>query len=78
MLNKNLATALGALTGLLGLVAMIRLASGAFSHGMSIFAWVAILSANRAEWLETQIGVRRMAWPPRQSQLARRASGAAA
>ena len=45
MLNKNLATALGALTGLVGLVGMIRLASGAFSHGMSAFAWVVILSA---------------------------------
>jgi hypothetical protein len=45
MLDKNLATALGALTGLVGLVGMIRLASGAFSHGMSAFAWVAILLA---------------------------------
>jgi hypothetical protein len=45
MLNKNLAMALGALTGLVSLVAMIRLASGAFTDGMSIFAWVAILSA---------------------------------
>ncbi len=45
MLNKNLAAALGALTGLVGLVGMIRLASGAFSHGMSAFAWVVILSA---------------------------------
>jgi hypothetical protein len=45
MLHKNLAMALGALTGLVGLVAMIRLASGAFANGMSIFAWVAILSA---------------------------------
>jgi hypothetical protein len=45
MLNKNLAMALGALTGLVGLVGMIRLASGAFTHGMSAFAWVAILAA---------------------------------
>jgi hypothetical protein len=45
MLDKNLATALGALTGVVGLVGMIRLASGAFSHGMSAFAWVAILLA---------------------------------
>jgi hypothetical protein len=45
MLNKNLATALGTLTGLVGLVGMIQLASGAFSHGMSTFAWVVILSA---------------------------------
>jgi hypothetical protein len=45
MLNKNLAAGLGALTGLVGLVGMIRLASGAFTHGMSAFAWVFILSA---------------------------------
>ena len=36
---------LGALTGLVSLVAMIRLASGASTGGMSLFAWVAILSA---------------------------------
>ncbi len=45
MLNKNFAMALGGLTGLVSLVAMIRLASGAFTQSMSIFAWVAILSA---------------------------------
>jgi hypothetical protein len=45
MLNKNLAAALGALTGLVALIGMIRLASGAFSHGMSAFAWAVILSA---------------------------------
>jgi hypothetical protein len=43
--NKHLAAALGALTGLVSLVAMIRLVSGAFTEGMSAFAWVAILLA---------------------------------
>jgi hypothetical protein len=43
--HRNLAAAVGALTGLVGLVAMIRLVSGAFSHGMSAFAWIAILLA---------------------------------
>jgi len=45
VINKNLAAALGALTGLLGLVGMIRLVSGAFSNGMTTFAWAAILLA---------------------------------
>ena len=45
MINKNLAAALGALTGLLGLVGMIRLVTGAFSNGMTTFAWAAILLA---------------------------------
>jgi hypothetical protein len=43
--NKNLTAALGALTGLVGLVGMVRLASGAFTSGMSIFAWLVILAA---------------------------------
>jgi len=45
MLNRNIAAALGALTGFVSLVAMIRLVIGAFTSGMSTFAWVAILSA---------------------------------
>jgi hypothetical protein len=45
VINKNLAAALGALTGLLGLVGMIRLVTGAFSNGMTTFAWAAILLA---------------------------------
>ena len=45
MINKNLAAALGALTGLLSLVGMIQLVSGAFSNGMTTFAWAAILLA---------------------------------
>ena len=45
MLNKNLALALGALTGLVSLVAMFRLVAGAFDTGLSAFAWVVTLLA---------------------------------
>ena len=45
MLNKNLALALGGLTGLVSLVAMVRLVSGAFDGGLSTFAWVITLLA---------------------------------
>ena len=45
MLNKNLALALGALTGLVSLAAMVRLVSGAFDGGLSMFAWVITLLA---------------------------------
>ena len=45
MLNKNLALALGALTGLVGLVAMFRLVAGAFDGGLSVFAWVVTMLA---------------------------------
>jgi hypothetical protein len=45
MLNKNLTLALGALTGLVGLVAMVRLVAGAFDGGLSVFAWVVTLLA---------------------------------
>jgi hypothetical protein len=45
MLNKNLALVLGALTGLVSLVAMVRLVSGAFDSGLSVFAWVVTLLA---------------------------------
>jgi hypothetical protein len=45
MLNKKLALALGALTGLVSLVAMVRLVSGAFDGGLSVFAWVITLLA---------------------------------
>ena len=54
MLNKNLALALGALTGLVSLVAMVRLVSGAFDGGLSMFAWVITLLA-MVPW----VGVRR-------------------
>ena len=42
---KQLRPILGGLVGLVGLIAMIRLVSGAFSTGMTRFAWVAILAA---------------------------------
>ena len=45
MLNKNLAVALGALTGLVSLMAMVRLVSGAFDGDLSVFAWVITLLA---------------------------------
>ena len=45
MLNKNLALALGSLTGLVSLMAMVRLVSGAFDGGLSVFAWVITLLA---------------------------------
>jgi hypothetical protein len=45
MANKLLATGLGALTGAVSMIAMIRLVSGAFDGGMTVFAWAAILVA---------------------------------
>jgi hypothetical protein len=45
MPNKNIALALGGIVGAVGLIAMIRLVSGAFSRGMTGFAWIAILLA---------------------------------
>ena len=45
MPNSVLRLAVGATTGAVGLIAMIRLVSGAFSGGMSGFAWMAILLA---------------------------------
>ena len=67
MLNKNLAMALGGLTGLVGLIGMVRLASGAFTHGMSAFAWVVILSA-MLPWIGYA------AWRARHGQLSKRAA----
>ena len=45
MVNKNLALALGALSGLVSLLAMVRLVAGAFDGGLSVFAWVITLLA---------------------------------
>jgi len=62
---KNIAAALGALTGLVSLVAMVRLVSGAFTQGMSTFAWVAILLA-MLPWIGYA------AWRGRHGHLSRR------
>lgn len=43
--NSHARLALGALTGLVSLIAMIRLVSGAFSGALSVFAWVFVLMA---------------------------------
>ena len=45
MPNSNLRLALGITTGAVGLIAMIRLVSGAFNEGPTRFAWMAILLA---------------------------------
>jgi hypothetical protein len=45
MANKLLAAGLGTLTGAVSMIAMIRLVSGAFDGGMTVFAWAAILVA---------------------------------
>src|SRR5688572_9338331 len=45
MLNKNHALILGGATGLVGLIAMVRLVSGAFTGGLSTFAWAVTLLA---------------------------------
>ena len=45
MPNSTLRLALGITTGAVGLIAMIRLVSGAFSQGPTSFAWMAILLA---------------------------------
>jgi hypothetical protein len=43
--DRKLRMALGALTGGVSLIAMVRLVSGAFSGGMTGFAWIATLVA---------------------------------
>jgi hypothetical protein len=43
--TRAVALVVGALTGLLGLVGMARLAAGAFEGGMSRFAWTVVLAA---------------------------------
>src|SRR5215211_2188994 len=65
MRSRNLAAALGALTGLVSLIAMIRLVSGAFSGRMSAFAWIAILLA-MLPWIGYA------AWRARHGHLGRR------
>jgi asparagine N-glycosylation enzyme membrane subunit Stt3 len=65
--TKTPATVLGALTGLVTLMAMLRLISGAFSAGMSHFALVFGLAA-MVPW------VGYVAWRARHGRLNRRAS----
>jgi hypothetical protein len=45
MPNRIVRLVLGITTGVVGLIAMIRLVSGAFSQGPTRFAWMAILLA---------------------------------
>ncbi|MET1008215.1 MAG: hypothetical protein ABWX96_21880 [Propionibacteriaceae bacterium] len=45
MIDKNVRLILGALTGVVSLIAMIRLVAGAYSDHLSTFAWVFILLA---------------------------------
>lgn len=63
--DRRLALLAGGLTGLLGLVGMARLAAGAFSGGMSEFAWVVVLAA-MLPW------VAYVAWRARHGRLSRR------
>lgn len=62
MLEKNVRLLLGALTGLLSLVAMVRLVSGVFAGALSTFAWVFLLLA-MIPW------VIYVSWRARHSQL---------
>lgn len=67
--SKNLALAIGALTGLVGLVAMVRLVSGAFDGKLSTFAWIFVLLA-MLPW------VGYCAWRARHGRLRLRSSAA--
>ena|SRR3712207_4174433 len=59
------ALVLGALTGLLGLLGMLRLAAGAFEGAMSGFAWLVVLAA-MLPW------VGYVAWRAQHGRLSRR------
>lgn len=69
MLDRRTAMILGALTGLLTLVAMLRLISGAFSGAMSHFAWAFALVA-LVPWIVYA------AWRARHGRLSVRAAAA--
>jgi hypothetical protein len=66
MTEKTVRLTLGALTGLVSLIAMIRLVSGAFTGALSAFAWVFILLA-MIPW------VGYVAWRARHAELNRSA-----
>lgn len=66
MTGPGTRSGLGLLTGLLGLVAMVRLVAGAFSGGMSQFAWVVTLVA-MVPW------VGYLTWRARRARLSPRA-----
>lgn len=66
MTNPHLRLALGLLTGLVGLVAMLRLVSGAFTESMSPFAWMFVALA-MVPW------VAYAGWRARHGQLTQRA-----
>jgi hypothetical protein len=67
MPNSTLRLALGITTGAVGLIAMIRLVSGAFSQGPTRFAWMAILLA-MIPW------VAYCAWRARRGHMSRRSA----
>lgn len=65
-MDSRVALGLGALTGTVSLIAMVRLVSGAFSAGLSAFAWVFLLLA-MVPW------VGYVAWRARSARLTRAA-----
>jgi hypothetical protein len=67
MTAKNARLTVGALTGLVSLIAMIRLVSGAFSGAVSLFAWIFIL-VPMVPWIGYA------AWRARHSHIAGRAA----
>ncbi|MCW2812421.1 MAG: hypothetical protein JWP61_2879 [Friedmanniella sp.] len=67
---KTWSLVLGALTGAVALLGMARLVAGAFSGGMSTFAWVMVLAA-MVPWVVY------CTWRGYRARLSRRSSGVA-